>query len=274
MKDSAAKHTDGAISDDLLVPTNGRGTLSDAFFAEDPQEISSTVLKQLAYNEKMAELGRISTGVVHELNAPLSVISSAAQMILRENDVPEFIREMVGRISSEAQRLSQLTRGLLTFSRQDEATGETDVNLAVDFILDFLKYEAARRGVSVMRNLDYHLPVIRMDANPLKQILLNIIMNSLQAMEDGGGTLLVETTAPDKGAIRIIIADTGPGISEESQAKIFQPYFTTKRPGEGTGLGLFVTKSLVENMGGRIELHSRLGEGTTFVVTFAVQEQE
>lgn len=274
MKDSAAKHTDGAISEDLLVSTNGISTLSNAFFAEDPQEISSNVLKQLAYNEKMAELGRISTGVVHELNAPLSVISSAAQMILRENDVPEFIREMVGRISSEAQRLSQLTRGLLTFSRQDEATGETDVNLAVDFILDFLKYEAARRGVSIMRNLDYHLPVIRMDANPLKQILLNIIMNSLQAMEDGGGTLLVETTAPDKGAIRIIIADTGPGISEESQSKIFQPYFTTKRPGEGTGLGLFVTKSLVENMGGRIELQSRLGEGTTFVVTFAVQEQE
>src|SRR5689334_9398362 len=102
MKDSAARHTDGAITEDLL--------------------------KQLAYNEKMAELGRISTGVVHELNAPLSVITSAAQMILRENGLPDFVHEMVDRIRSEAQRLSQLTRGLLNFSRQDEATEETDAN--------------------------------------------------------------------------------------------------------------------------------------------------
>ncbi|MFA7060965.1 MAG: ATP-binding protein [Pedobacter sp.] len=274
MKDSAAKHANGVITEDLLVPIDGICTLLNGSDAENPQNISSSVLKQLAYNEKMAELGRISTGIVHELNAPLSVINSAAQMILRESDVPEFIREMVGRISSEAQRLSQLTRGLLTFSRQDEAAGETDINLAVGFVLDFLKYEAARRGISVMRNLDYHLPVIRMDANLLKQILLNIIMNSLQAMENGGGALLVETTAPTRNEIRIIIADTGPGISEESQSKIFQAYFTTKKPGEGTGLGLFVTKSLVENMGGRIKLQSRLGEGTTFVVTFTVEEQE
>ena len=274
MKDSAAKHANGVISDDLLVPIDGICTLSNGLFAENPQNISSSVLKQLAYNEKMSALGRISTGIVHELNAPLSVINSAAQMILRENDVPEFIREMVARISSEAQRLSQLARGLLTFSRQDEATGETDVNLAIGFILDFLKYEAARRGISIIRNLDYHLPVIMMDANPLKQILLNIIMNSLQAMENGGGALLVETTAPARDEIQIRIADTGPGISEESQSKIFQAYFTTKKPGEGTGLGLFITKSLVENMGGRIKLQSRLGEGTTFVVTFAVEEQE
>ena len=84
------------------------------------EAISQELLKQLAYNEKMAELGRISAGVVHELNAPLSVIISASQMIMREADVPEFVREMVARISSEALRLSQLTRGLLNFSSQDE----------------------------------------------------------------------------------------------------------------------------------------------------------
>lgn len=230
--------------------------------------ISADLLKQLAYNEKMAELGRISAGIVHELNAPLSVITSAAQMILRETEVPEFVREMVARISSEAQRLSQLTRGLLTFGRQDEESGETDVNLAIDFVLDFLTYEAARRGVTALRSLDYHLPFVRMDGNMLKQILLNLIMNSLQAMEEGGGKLLVETIAPTADEISIVIADTGPGIPEDALAKIFQPYFTTKKPGEGTGLGLFVTKTLVENMGGRIEVKSKLGEGTTFRVTF------
>jgi signal transduction histidine kinase len=236
-------------------------------------DISEELLKQLAYNEKMAELGRISAGVVHELNAPLSVITSAAQMILREQEVSDFVREMVGRIRSEAQRLSQLTRGLLSFSRQDESSEATDINIAVEFILDFLAFEAARRGVTVLRNLDYHLQVVRMDSNLLKQILLNIIMNSLQAMEEnGGGKLLVETFAPVDGEIGITIADTGPGIPEDAHSKIFEPYFTTKKPGEGTGLGLFVTKTLVESMGGRIKVKSGRNKGTSFTVTFVVEE--
>ncbi len=236
--------------------------------------ISEDLLKQMAYNEKMAELGRISSGVVHELNAPLSVITSAAQLILREQEVSDFVREMVSRIKSEAQRLSLLTRGLLKFSRQDEATEETDVNLAVEFILDFLEYEAAKRGVTVLRNLDYHLQAVRMDGNLLKQILLNIIMNSLQAMEDSGGKILVETSTISEGEIQIVIADTGPGIPEDVQPRIFEPYFTTKKPGEGTGLGLFVTKTLVENMGGRIKVRSRRNGGTSFIVTFVVKDSE
>ena len=235
--------------------------------------MNDELLKQLAYNEKMAELGRISAGVVHELNAPLSVIASAAQMILRENDVPEFIREMVERINSESIRLTQMTRGLLAFGRQDEGVEEIDVNLAVDFILDFLSFEAARRGVIVLRNLDYHLQVVRMDSNILKQILLNLLMNSLQAMEEEGGKLLVETSSPGDGEIMIVITDTGPGIPEEVCEKIFEPYFTTKKPGKGTGLGLFITKTLVENMGGRINVKSRCSKGTSFSVTFVVKEE-
>lgn len=235
--------------------------------------MNDELLKQLAYNEKMAELGRISAGIFHELNAPLSVIASAAQMILRENDVPEFIREMVERIDSESIRLSQMTRGLLAFGRQGEGAEVMDVNLAVDFILDFLSYEASRRGVIVLRNLDYHLQVVRMDSNMLKQILLNLIMNSLQAMEEEGGKLLVETSSPKKGEIMIVIADTGPGIPDEAREKIFEPYFTTKKPGKGTGLGLFITKTLVENIGGRIDVKSRRNKGTSFSVTFVVKEE-
>lgn len=248
MKDSADKHTGGAINEDLL--------------------------SQLAYNEKMAELGKISAGVVHELNAPLSVIISASQMIMREEDVPEFVREMVARISSEAQRLSKLTRGLLNFSSHAETTGEVDLNLTTEFILEFLGYEAARRGVTILRQLDYHLPVITLDANLLKQILLNIIMNALQAMEEDGGKLLVETAFAGKDKVCLIIADSGPGIPAESIDRIFDPYFTTKKPGEGTGLGLFVTKKLIENMGGEIKVSSGTGGGTTFTVTFAVEAQE
>jgi signal transduction histidine kinase len=242
MNNSAARHSDDAI-------------------------ISPDLLRQLAYNEKMAELGKISAGVVHELNAPLSVIVSASQMILREEGVPDSVLEMISRISQEAQRLSQMTKGLLHFSSHDETVTDIDLNLTVDFILNFLNYEAARRGVVVLKRLDCLLPVLRLDANLLKQILLNIIMNALQAMENGSGTLLVETTTVGSDAVCFIVTDNGPGIPAEAIGQIFDRYFTTKKPGEGTGLGLFVTKRVVENMGGEISVASRSGGGTTFTVT-------
>jgi len=246
MKDSAGVHSNEAI-------------------------ITPDLLRQLAYNEKMAELGKISAGVVHELNAPLSVIISASQMIMREEGVPDVVLEMIARISSEAQRLSQLTKGLLHFSSHDESISEVDLNLTIDFILNFLNFEAARRAVVVLKRLDYTLPAVRLDANILKQILLNIIMNALQAMEDVGGKLLVETAASESGEVIFVIADNGPGIPAEAIDRIFERYFTTKKLGEGTGLGLFVTKNLVENMGGKIEVMSRNGGGTTFTVTLPVR---
>lgn len=245
MNDYPANRTDGAINEDLL--------------------------RHLAQNEKMAELGRISAGVVHELNAPLSVIISAAQLIMRERDVSEFVLEMVTRISTEAQRLSQLTRGLLNFSRQDEAVTEVDANLTISFVLDFLGFEAARRGVTISRNLDFQLPLLYIDGNKLKQILINLVMNALQAMEDGGGHLLVQSVATCLDEIDIIIRDSGPGIPEENLSKIFTPFFTTKKPEEGTGLGLFVARTLVESLGGRIRVASRVGEGTTFTVSLRLE---
>ena len=255
MKNQPVRHTDEAINEVLLAPSDG---------------ISSDLLTQLAYNEKMAELGKISAGIVHELNAPLSVIISASQMIMREEGVPEAVLEMVDRINSEAQRLSHLTRGLLNFSSHDETIGEADLNVTVEFMLNFLNFEAARRGVVVLRQLDHSLPVIRIDANLLKQILLNIIMNALQAMSSDGGKLLVETVSAGADNVSIIVTDNGPGIPAGSLERIFDRYFTTKKPGEGTGLGLFVTKNLVENMGGKIAVTSRSGGGTTFTVTLPV----
>jgi signal transduction histidine kinase len=245
MQTSAARHTDDtAISDDLL--------------------------RQLAFNEKMADLGKISAGVAHELNTPLSVIVSAAQIILREEDVPETVLELVSRISSEAQRLSYLTKGLLNYGRFDETISEMDPHLTIDFVLNFLNFEAARRAVIVEKQFDHTLPDIQLDGNLLKQILLNIIMNALQAMEEKGGKLLIKTAHGEVGTIRFIITDNGPGIAVETIDHIFDRYFTTKKSGEGTGLGLFITKNLVERMGGAILVTSRIGGGTTFTITLPV----
>lgn len=233
--------------------------------------ISDALLRQLAYNEKMAELGKISAGIVHELNAPLSVIVSASQMIMREDGIPHFVKEMIARINSEAQRLSHLTKGLLNFSSHDESIGAQELNLTVDFILNFINFEAARRGVTIFKHFDHSLPVIHLNSNQLKQILLNIIMNALQAMGNDGGKLIVETAASGSDTISIIISDNGPGIPDDLVEKIFDRYFTTKELGEGTGLGLFVTKSLIENMGGSIKVSNRNGGGTTFTVLLPIR---
>ena len=242
---------------------NMDGSLAKYMAADRTEE---EFLEQLAFNEKMAELGRLAVGMVHELNTPLSVIVSAAQMILREEELSESVKEMVARIDMEAQRLSQFTKGLLSFSRREDGTvAEADVNQVLRDVMSFLKYDAQKRSVAVVEEMNYDLPAVAADSNRLKQIFINLVMNALQVMENGGA-LLLKTTMADERSIEVEIADTGCGIPQDKLARIFDPFYTTKAPGEGTGLGLFITKSLVELLGGRISVRSAEGEGTAFIV--------
>lgn len=222
------------------------------------------LLSRLASNEKMAELGRLSAGIVHEINTPLSVIAAASQMVLCEPGLPESVTEMVERIHLEVQRLSQLTRGILSFSREEEGVeGESDVNLTLQEVLSFLKYEVQKRSVTVHTEADPHLPLVKANQNLLKQIFLNLIVNALHAMPDGG-TLSVDSSLDSQSMVLVCIRDTGSGIPAESLEKIFTPFFTTKAPGIGTGLGLYVTKTNVERLHGSIEVESTVGEGSCF----------
>jgi signal transduction histidine kinase len=229
------------------------------------------ILRQLASNERMAELGRLAAGIIHEINTPLSVIGAASQMILYERDLPESVVEMVERIHLEVQRLSQLTRGILSFSRDEGPEGETDVNLVLHEVLSFLKYEILKRSITVIEDLDPQLPLLDASPNLLKQILLNLIVNSLQAMEHDGRIYLATSPEGD-GMIRITIRDTGPGIPSNAIEKIFDPFFSTKESGEGTGLGLFISRNNIEKLGGRIMVESKEGLGACFVVLLPSEE--
>lgn len=229
-------------------------------------QIDEQLLAQLAHNEKMAELGRLSVGIVHELNSPLSVIASAVQLILREEDVPVSVREMLERIDAEVHRLAQFTRGVLSFARTGaEAEAEADVNLILREVMAFLRYEARKRSISVIEELDYDVLPVAAESNRLKQVFINLIMNAFQAMDEGGA-LYVRTSMPDDRSVRIEIADTGEGIPPERLERIFEPFYTTKKSGEGTGLGLFIVGKMVELMHGRIEVTSKVGEGTSFTI--------
>jgi two-component system NtrC family sensor kinase len=237
-------------------------------------QVDEELLRRLASNDKMAELGRLSAGIIHEVNTPLSVIAAASQMILCEKDLSDFVIEMVERIHQEVQRLSRLTKGILTFSREDVSPeGEADVNLALGEVLTFLKYEIQKRSTTVEEKLDPHLPIMNANPNLLKQIFLNLIVNALQAMGNGG-RLFLETSRADHATIRVRVKDSGPGIAKDAIGKIFLPFFTTKVPGEGTGLGLFMTGKNVERLGGRIHVEGGEGEGACFTLLFPCTETD
>jgi two-component system NtrC family sensor kinase len=243
-------------------------TISNKLSGED--RLDEDLLDRLAWNEKMAELGQLAVGMVHELNTPLSVIVSAIQLILREEELSPSVKEMVERIETEAQRLSLFTKGLLSFARrEDEQVTEVDLNQLLREVVSFLKYEAQKRSIVVVMDLDFRLPPITAELNRIKQIFINLIMNALQAM-DGGGTLLLRSSMTGDRFIAVQIADTGSGIAGSALDRIFDPFFTTKKSGSGTGLGLFITKKLVESFSGTIGVESREGEGSCFTVTFPV----
>lgn len=224
------------------------------------------LLKQLSGNEKMAELGRLSAGVIHEINTPLSVIAAASQMILDETGLSDEVAEMAARICQEVHRLSQLTRSILAFSREEcSSLEDTDISMVIRDVLILLKYEIRKRSVVVFEELEPSLPSIKADPNHMKQIFLNLIVNALQAMGQGGRLAIAASFSVD-GLVRIVVRDTGPGIPIEFRERIFDPFFTTKDPCEGTGLGLFITKTLVERFGGRIEVSSDVGRGTSFIL--------
>lgn len=227
--------------------------------------------ERLAFSEKLAELGRLSVGIIHELNTPLSVIVSAAQLVLREEELSEFAREMVERIGVEAERLSAMTRGVLTFSRRaSEPCSETDINQVIHDVAELLRFEARMRSIDLVEELDHRIPTVVGDANRFRQIFINLMMNGVQAMTDGG-RLVITTAKGGDGAIHVWVADTGPGIPPDLADAVFEPFVTTKGPREGTGLGLYITRTLVESLGGQITLGAGPGRGASFHLVFPTE---
>jgi len=239
-------------------------TIGVVVLVEDITEFRM-IMEQLIRSEKLAEVGRLSTGIAHEINNPLAVIAYGAELLLRE-DLSDFQRELLDRISGEAERLKTLTDGLLSFSRGKEMVKRwTDLNEVAQDVARLLRYEAEKRSVRLETNCT-ELPLVEADPNKLKQVLINLILNALQALNKGG-TVTLETSFREKGEAIISVKDTGPGIPDEVRERIFEPFFTTKKEGEGTGLGLYICQNIVVEHGGHLDVESRPGEGTTFHIS-------
>lgn len=239
-----------------------------------------TAQAQLLQSEKLASIGQLAAGVAHELNNPLMVIMGNAQLAIRamrkSEGLPDPLRaelaDALQSVDQEAHRSKTIVANLLDFSRvKPAAETPTDLHVLLDESVRLVEHQATLQSVQVERAYAEGLPKVRVDPSQIKQVLVNIVLNAVQAMPNGG-TLRLATAATDA-AIRITVSDTGVGIPKETLAKVFDPFFTTKEVGVGTGLGLSVSYGIIQRHGGTIALTSTVGHGTAVTVTLPLARE-
>jgi PAS domain S-box-containing protein len=220
--------------------------------------------------EKLAALGTLAAGIAHELNNPIGIISSRVEIMLldAESDpLPAEVSDDLRVLHRHAQRVARIAQGLLSFARQSPGErAKVDLNNLVEDTLFLVEKQIVKGGIAVQRALAPGLPPVWGDGNALQQVVINLLTNAKDALGARGEITIETGLAPGQpGAVRLVVRDTGPGIPPHVLPRIFDPFFTTK-PG-GTGLGLSVSYGIVRDHKGNLDVETRPGEGTTFVVT-------
>ena len=233
--------------------------------------------QQVLHSEKLASLGRLAAGVAHEIGNPLTSISTFAQL-LREMATDEFSQSSLDIINNHIQRITDIVRQMSTFSRPDSTNiKEAQLNDILRSSLDLMRLDKRMKStIEIAVNLDPELPKTMIDEGQISQIFINIILNALDAMPEGGKlSVATRRGSDDQGSDAILMefADTGAGIPAGDIEKIFDPFYTTKEAGKGTGLGLAVSYSIIKRYKGDIKVESQPGKGTTFTLILPVKKE-
>jgi signal transduction histidine kinase len=225
--------------------------------------------EQLRHADRLATLGQLAAGVAHELNEPLGNILGFAQLAQKVSNLPDVVRGDLEKIVIACLHSREIINKLKFFARQMPVQRkETDLNEIISERLFFIESRCAKHGIEIIRQLDSSLPIILADPSQLHQLLINLMVNAVQAMP-AGGRLILRTEAVNN-RVQLTVEDTGIGIPEDILSKIFLPFFTTKDADQGTGLGLSVVDDIVKSHGGEIRAASKPGKGTTFTVMLPV----
>jgi PAS domain S-box-containing protein len=233
----------------------------------------ATLEQRLMQADKLSSIGLLAAGVAHEVNTPLAVISTYAQMLAKQITTDDPKSKLLDKIAKQTFRASEIVNSLLSFSRTSTTDFvQVDVNKLVRETFPLVEHQLMKSQVKVQLDIDDNLGLVKGNSGKLQQVLLNLFLNARDAMP-GGGTLTIRTWSEDEFA-RIQVSDTGDGIPPEYLARIYDPFFTTKGPKKGTGLGLSVSYGIIREHGGTIEVTSKLGEGATFLISLPLASRK
>ncbi|MBW2671401.1 MAG: PAS domain S-box protein, partial [Deltaproteobacteria bacterium] len=226
-------------------------------------------LIQINRSEKMASLGQLSAGVAHEINNPLTGILLYANLALERLDQADPLRKYLRSVINDTDRCKDIVKDLLAYSRQTSPTKETfQVNSLVEQSLTLIRNQKRFLNINLVEKMSDEMMLIRADKNQLIQIIINLVMNAIDAMERKGTLTFLTYRSKNDKKVYIEVSDTGYGIPEENLSKVFDPFFTTKGPEKGTGLGLSTSYGIVKENGGRITIKETSPKGTTFLIEF------
>ena len=226
-----------------------------------------------AQKQRLASIGQIAAGVAHEINNPLMALSGEIQLLLLNGKDKELV-ESLNLMNKLSKRIAGIVTDLVTFSREisTDVREASDINSLIKRISLLIEGRLKSKNVEIKKKLGKNLPNLIVDKGQIGQVFMNILMNSLDAMPDGSKLTISTKLSRAKDAIEIIFMDTGSGIAKENLPKIFDPFFSTKPPGKGVGMGLSVSYRIIENHSGSIKIDSKLNEGTKVSISLPITE--
>ncbi|HDP79911.1 MAG TPA: HAMP domain-containing protein [Spirochaetes bacterium] len=260
-------------TDELGYLCRAFNTMVDAIVERDNM-LKEDTQRQILQSEKMASLGKLAAGIAHEINNPLTGVLTYSSILLEELKDTEH-QEDLKIIVNETLRCRKIVREILNFARETRIEKEmTDVNTIIQETLLILEKHIAFQNISIIKDFSPNLPPLNADVNQIKQVVNNLALNAADAMS-GGGTLTISTQHDSvSNSITVAFTDTGHGIPPENLDKIFDPFFSTKQTGKGTGLGLAVTYGIVQRHNGTITVNSKINKGTTFTIKLPLDAGE
>ena len=244
-----------------------------------PHDLDRVPEDRLEQFQKLAAIRVLSAGIAHEINNPLAIIRQEAewmQLLLKKEVLAaeelQELRSSVGQVVQQVERCTEIIRNLLDFSQQRRPVmQELDLNRLTEDMARLVEREAKPSNIEIVRQYQGQLPAVYSDAPQLRQIILNLLINAGQAIGRDGAITVSTRPAEEGEMVELVISDTGCGIPAKDLPKIFDPFFTTKPAGQGTGLGLAICHGLIQRLGGRITVESRVGQGATFTVLLPVR---
>jgi two-component system NtrC family sensor kinase len=226
---------------------------------------------RVAQSERLASLGLLAAGVAHEINNPLGGILALTALTLEDVKPDDPNRENLEEVLKQSERCRNIVKGLLDFSRQSKGNMEpVDLNRIVQDTLSLITNQALFFNIRIVKELDPLLPQVTGVRSQLVQVIMNIMINAVQAMDEKGTIRIATRSNPARDSVEVTIADTGRGIAPEQIDRIFDPFFTTKESGRGTGLGLSIAYGIVTTHRGTISVQSEPGNGSTFTIRFPI----